>query len=42
MSEEIKKRVTDEVKKGYVVIIHPQASKKFIGSKVKSIDYPGS
>jgi len=39
-SEEIRSRVAEEVKKGKVVIIHPEASKKFKGGNVAAIDYP--
>jgi len=40
MKEELVKRISEEVRKGRVVIIHPVASKKFSGAKVSTIDYP--
>ena len=40
MSEDVRKKAGEEVKKGYVVVLHPQASQKFSGSKVKAIDHP--
>jgi len=40
MSEEVRGKVAEEVRKGNLVIIHPQASQKFSGSKVRAIDYP--
>jgi len=40
MREELVKRISEEVRKGRVVIIHPAASSKFKGAKVSAIDYP--
>ena len=40
MREELVKRISEEVRKGRVVIIHPAASSKFRGAKVSTIDYP--
>ena len=37
---EIKKKIKEELEKGNIVIIHPAASRKFKGPKVKTIDYP--
>ena len=38
--KEIIDEIKKEVMKGKVVIIHPEASKKFKGGKVATIDYP--
>ena len=38
--EKIKDEIKNAIKKGKLVIIHPAASKKFKGSKVKTIDFP--
>ena len=38
--EELMKKISEEVKKGRVVVIHPAASSKFKGAKVSTIDYP--
>jgi len=38
--EKTRKRIVEALKKGKVVIIHPQASKKFKGN-VETIDLPG-
>jgi len=40
MPEEIRKKIADEAKKGRIIIIHPNASEKFKGSRVSTIDYP--
>lgn len=38
--EELMKKISEEVKKGRIVVIHPTASRKFKGAKVSTIDYP--
>jgi len=39
-SEELRRRIAEEVKKGRAVLIHPVATKKFKGKRVAPIDYP--
>ena len=38
--EEVRRKIAEEAKKGRAVIIHPEASKKFKGAKLATIDYP--
>lgn len=40
VKEDIKKKIKEEVERGNVVILHPEATKKFRGQKVKPINYP--
>jgi len=40
LPEDVRRKVSEEVKRGRVVIIHPQASQKFSGQRVTPIDYP--
>ena len=40
LPEEVRKTVREIVRKGNLVIIHPRASSKFKGTRVKAIDYP--
>lgn len=38
--EELKKAIREELRKGNLVVIHPQASKRVKGDKVGAIDHP--
>ena len=41
VSDEVRKVIKEELRKGNIVILHPAATKKFRGAKVKTVDYPG-
>ena len=38
--EQVKEQVKEAVLRGYLVIIHPAAKKKFKGQKVITVEYP--
>lgn len=40
LPEDVKRRVREEALKGKVVVIHPEASRKFRGARVATVDYP--
>ena len=40
LPEDVKRKVNEEVKKGRLVIIHPDARRKFKGARVATVNYP--
>ena len=40
LPEDVKRKVNEEVKRGRLVIIHPDARRRFKGAKVVTINYP--
>jgi len=37
---DLREEIRESLKRGNIVVIHPEASKKFRGTRVKAIDYP--
>ena len=37
---DLREEIRESLKRGNIVIIHPEASKKFRGTRVKTVDYP--
>ena len=37
---DLREEIRESLKKGNIVVIHPEASRKFRGTRVKTIDYP--
>ena len=40
LPEDVRQKIREEVSKGKVVVIHPEASRKFRGARIAAIDYP--